>query len=293
MPVSLDQGAVTEPSGTAAATTRLVINADDFGLTPGVCEGILHGFDHGVVTSTSALVVAPAFETFAVRLRESALPAGIHLCAVGEDPPLCAPAEIPSLVDADGAFARNWKQFLVRAATGRIRSSDLDREFTAQIECLLHHGIIPTHVDTHQHLHLLPGVTGLVLDLADRHGIPAVRVIRTHRLRPVPIGVRALAAIASTRTRWRGLITSDTSDGLEDAGAMCADALSAALNRLGRRDGIADLTVHPGAAADPDRSRYRWGYRWAEELDSLCDPRTFDRIQKSGFKLASYRDLAR
>lgn len=74
------------------------MNADDYGLTPGVCEGILRAHREGIVTSTSVLTPAPAFEAHVGALRDSGLAAGLHLAVVGEDPPLLSASEIPSLV---------------------------------------------------------------------------------------------------------------------------------------------------------------------------------------------------
>lgn len=276
---------------------QLVVNADDFGLTEGVCDGILEAFDRGVVTSTSALVVAPAFDVHAARLRQSGLPTGVHLCAVGEDPPLCAPADVPSLVDSAGRFAADWRQFLARMLSGRIKRDDLEREFTAQIELLLSHGIKPTHLDAHQHLHLLPGMTGVALDLAQRYQIPAIRVIRTTAYRPLSLVVEMLAAITSLRGRRRGLLVPHAAAGLEQAGQMHTEVMLESLRSLAsscsaKPTGLADLTVHPGAASDPARSRYKWNYHWSAELDSLCDPRILEEIRDLGFTLVSYADLA-
>ena len=85
----------------------LIVNADDFGLTPGVSAGILEAHRNGIVTSTSVLAVAPAFEETAPALRraahESGIGVGVHLAAVGEDPPLLPRSRVASLVDAETA----------------------------------------------------------------------------------------------------------------------------------------------------------------------------------------------
>ena len=79
----------------AAATRLLIVNADDFGLTDGVCRAIVRAHREGIVTSTSALAVGPAFHRCASMLDDvPELGVGVHLAAVGEDPPLLSAREI-------------------------------------------------------------------------------------------------------------------------------------------------------------------------------------------------------
>ena len=97
-------------------TRLLIVNADDFGLTGAVSRGILRAHREGIVTSASLLAVAPAFEE-SVRLLSLAegIGIGIHLAAVGEDPPLLPAGRIRSLVSEDGRFAPGWGAFVKRA----------------------------------------------------------------------------------------------------------------------------------------------------------------------------------
>lgn len=269
----------------------LVVNADDFGLTPGICAGILRGHRDGVVTSTSALTTGPAFAAHAPALRDSGLPTGIHLCAVGEDPPVLSAAEVPSLVDRRGRFPMTWKRFVDRAARGLVDRDDLAREFAAQAEVLLDAGIRPSHVDSHQNLHLWPSVGAVALDLAAEHRIAVMRVTRTQAFGPRSIAVRTLARRAARHARRRGLVVPDSAIGLDDAGSMDAARLRMAVDRLSGGRGSADLTVHPGESHDPERSRYAWGYSWPTELDALCAPELRRQIDQRGFRLGSFTDI--
>jgi chitin disaccharide deacetylase len=268
--------------------TRLIVNADDFGLTPGVSDGILEAHRDGVVTSTSVLTVAPAFSAYAATLRDSGLPAGLHLCLVGEDPPLLSRSEIPTLVDTFGRFPLDWRQVLRRSTLGSLDPADLRREFTAQLEALRQHGITPTHLDAHQNLHLWPPVLSVVFELAERHGVRTLRLPGTRRLGPVNAGVRSLAALARRRADRIGLRTPDHADGLDDAGHLGPEAIRRAVDRFCRVGGRCDLTVHPGVRDDPDRNRYRWGYTWPDELAALCDPNLRDWFRRRDVHLESY-----
>lgn len=269
----------------------LVVNADDFGLTPGVCDGILTAHRHGILTSTSVLTPAPAFARHAAALRDSGLAAGLHLCAVGEDPPLLGPAEIPTLVDRHGRFPMSWRHFLVRAAGGRIDADDLRREFEAQHEALRTEGITPTHVDSHQNLHLWPAVGSVAVDLAVRHRIPVLRVTGTDRRGPLSLGVRLLGRRLVRRARRRDLLVPDVATGLDNAGGVDENRLRDMISWVGRADGHGDITVHPGSEHDPDRERYRWGYTWPEELRALCAPGMREHVSHSGLELGSFVDL--
>ena len=98
----------------------LVVNADDFGLTPGICDGILRAHAGGIVTSTTVIAVGPALAGRVEALHSSGLATGGHLTLVGEDPPLLSAAEIPTLVDDRGRLAPSWRTFVRRAALGRV-----------------------------------------------------------------------------------------------------------------------------------------------------------------------------
>lgn len=271
----------------------LVVNADDFGLSPGVCRGILRAADEGVVTSTSALVVAPGFAAHARALRDSGLGVGAHLCAVGEDPPLLSAAEVPTLVDERGRLPLTWRGFVARAARGRIDPADLRREFTAQLELLLGAGITPTHVDSHQNLHLWPAVTAVAFDLAATHGIRAVRLPRTTSRAPTALGVKLLGLRLRRTAQRRSMAVADASVGLDEAGRWSTPSMAAAIDQLGRAGHrTAELATHPGADPDPDRARYQWGYAWGQELDALCSEAVRTAVDGSGFTLGTFADLA-
>jgi chitin disaccharide deacetylase len=271
----------------------LIVNADDYGLTKGVSRAILHAHQEGIVTSTSALAVAPGFKPTVAWLRDTeGIGIGAHLAAVGEDPPLLSALEVPTLVDGQGRLASSWKSFLPRMAARQIDPDDLRLEFAAQIQRLQGAGLPLTHVDTHQHLHLWPGVADVVLDLAAEHGIPAVRVTRSSSLSPVGLLVRRLSARLARRADQRGLRSTDTATGLDQAGRFDGDRMRRAIARLGAGSAAtAELGTHPGQPGDADLDRYAWGYRWADELKALTAPATAAAVADAGFTLGTYADL--
>ncbi|MFM7062243.1 MAG: carbohydrate deacetylase [Actinomycetes bacterium] len=270
----------------------LIVNADDYGLTRGVAEGILRAGDLGVVTSTSVLAVAPAFGATVPALRQSGLGVGCHVALVGEDPLLLGRAEVPTLVDRNGRPATSWRTFLRRAARGSVDPEDMRREASAQLTACRDAGLVVDHLDTHQHLHLWPAVGEVITRLALDMGIPAMRLPRARRglqacgVRPL---ARRLAKVADTA----GVVVPDRFAGLDGAGHLGIPGMVRAVQAMAESGArSAELAVHPGMGSDPERSRYQWGYDWPGELEALCDPRLREAIARSGFHLATFTDLA-
>ena len=272
----------------------LIVNADDYGLTPGISHGILRAHREGIVTSTSVLAIGPAYPKVAHLLADHTdLGIGVHLAAVGEDPPLLSRSEVPTLFTRRGVLSEKWSEFLVRASLGRIDPDDVRREFTAQLEVIQELGLPISHLDAHQHLHLWPPMCRVVLDLAQRFGIPAVRVPRYRPTTVTGVGVTVLGRWVARCAARAGLRYPADAVGIEVAGQLDNARLHQLLARMAARGRPAvELTVHPGEDDDPDRARYRWGYRWPEELDALLGDPAREAVARYGFTLGTYADLA-
>jgi chitin disaccharide deacetylase len=279
----------------AAAPRLLIVNADDFGLTDGVCRAIVRAHREGIVTSTSALAVGPAFQRCVSMLDDVPdLGVGVHLAAVGEDPPLLSAREIPTLVDSRGRLPLSWRQFLPRVALHRIDLADVEREFTAQGEAVRAAvgAARVTHLDTHQHLHLWPRIDALVCRLAQRWHVPGVRVTRSLGRSLKGRMVNLLGHRLDRRARSSGLVIPGVFAGFDEAGGVTAARLAAVIEQLGAVDEqTAELGVHPGEHGDPDLARYEWGYRWGDELDALVAPEAREAVRRAGFTLGSFAAL--
>ena len=160
----------------SAAMRALVVNGDDFGLTPGINAGVLHAHTHGILTSASLFANAPATnDAIAIARRTSALSVGCHLTLV-DGFPLSAASELPTLAPG-GRFRRTWSEFIRDAVFGRIRLHEIEREVTAQVQRLAEAGMRVTHLDSHKHVHAYPPVFALVARVARLFGIRTVRVL--------------------------------------------------------------------------------------------------------------------
>ncbi len=155
---------------------RLIVNADDFGLHPLINEGILESHQQGIVTSTSLLASGEYFEdALTLAKTTSTLGVGLHICLVGGLSPVCDPREVPSLL-VDGKFPMTHTEFIKRLFTGQVKGSELRKEIAAQFHKVMGTGLPITHVDGHQHMHVLPQVLPMVAEQMKRYGLTKIRM---------------------------------------------------------------------------------------------------------------------
>ncbi|MHB8765378.1 MAG: carbohydrate deacetylase, partial [Deferrisomatales bacterium] len=279
-----------------AAGCRLVVNADDLGLSEAVNEGIAEGHRRGLVTAASLMACGQAFDHGAdLARRLPGLDPGVHLTLVGEAP-LLPPDRVPSLVGADGRFLPAAGAFARRYAAGAVRPDELAQELGAQVARVLARGLRPSHLDSHQHLHVLPGVLRVAVDLAQRHQIPFLRW-PAEALGAAALGtpgraleLLALRAVCGLAGRPRAVRTLDRFTGFLAGGRLDPTAL-AGLFRALPPGGTCELMCHPGRP-DPGSRHRHWGYRWADELGALTDPAARDVLAARGVRLTSFRELA-
>ena len=279
---------------TAASERLLIVNADDYGLTPAVSRGILRGVHDGVITSTSVLVLGCGFTRSVGWLRdETSLGVGVHLALVGEDPPLSSARDIPTLVDRRGRLPRSWRRLLPKVMAKQIDLADVERELAAQIGVAREAGLAIDHLNSHQHVHMFPGLRDIVVDLAHRFDVPAVRVTRMKGRGPVAWSMRRLATTLERELQADGIAFPGSAAGLDEAGRFDETAMLRALERFAASDvASVELSGHPGEAEDDERHRYRWGYHWGAELEAVLSPRVREAIDRYGYRLGTYRDLA-
>jgi predicted glycoside hydrolase/deacetylase ChbG (UPF0249 family) len=155
---------------------RLIVNADDFGLTRGINRAIGELHLAGVLTSATLMATGPAFDD-AIALAQSlpTLGVGCHIVLV-DGAPVSQPAHIPTLLGPDRKnFRPSLAAFTRDFFRGRIREAEIAHEAEAQIRRLQQSGIPVTHLDSHKHTHLLPAVTRALLRAMARCGVTAIR----------------------------------------------------------------------------------------------------------------------
>lgn len=276
----------------------LIVNADDLGLSKATNAGIIAAHCEGIVTATSLMAVGSAFAHAVDLLKATpSLDLGIHLTLVEERPILSAD-HLPSLTGGTGRFPRDAFVFTARYLTGRIRLAEIRSELAAQIEAVLSAGLTPSHLDSHQHLHLLPGIWQTTCELARRFGIKAVRRPRErpqawHRALGAGAGRLAQMTVLGAfclQPVPEDLRAPDRFTGFAFGGGLDRERLLATLDHLPKHGGC-ELMCHPGH--DDPASPYRhWGYQSARELAALTAPAVRDRIVARSIRLISFRDLS-
>lgn len=164
---------------------RLILNADDFGLSEDTVEATIRCFDEGSLTSASIMVGAPATEAALAFARgRPDLAFGVHLNLVGDGlwKPLTPPEKIVGLVDEEGTFLPT-SLARMRAMLGRLPVEQLEHEIAAQIAFVRDHGVEVTHVDSHRHVHKLPTIREALRRALGRFGIRRVRNVQDVYLR--------------------------------------------------------------------------------------------------------------
>ena len=282
-----------EAGASAERRALLIVTADDYGLTDGICRAIIQAHTHGIVTATSVLAVGRSFGYGAARLLDTpTLAVGAHLALVGEDPPILTAKEIPTLVDRRGALPLSYRTVVRRAALGRLDPADVRREFAAQLATVRAAGLDVAHLDTHQHTHLWPSVASAVVDLARDEGIGVVRAPRSAARGVTGRGVTTLARRLDRRLGAAGLRRSEYYAGLDEAGRLDQASLSGALLRAADAGARSiEVNTHPGEDGEPALGRFAWSYSWAGELDMLTAPGAAGTIERLGFRLGRPADL--
>lgn len=239
--------------------SRLIINADDFGLTPGINRSILELHNAGVLTSATLMATGPAFDdAIAIAIANPTLGVGCHV-VLTDGVPASPPETISTLLGPDGrSFRPSLLDFVQALLRGRIREEEIEREADAQIRKLQHAGITITHVDTHKHSHLFPAVARSLLRVLERAGIPAIRnpfePAFTQQLAHAGLKrrmqIRLLNSFESRfqrlpEIRDRKILTTGGTVGVSATGNLNTTPLTQILNSL-PTEGTYELVCHPG-----------------------------------------------
>jgi len=250
---------------------KLIVNADDFGLTQGINEGIIDAFENGILTRTSIIANASCFD-HAVSLAKKCprMPIGIHLTLI-EEKPLSGAEKIKSLTDTNGFLLKNHKGFLLRYLRKQIKLDEVNAELEAQIKKVLERGITISHIDSHQHLHLLPGIFKIALALMKKYNIHSVRLPRLafkHLLSFKDSSLGALSLSCKKLLKNEKIAHPDRLLGLRLAGSLKEASLVRLLEDV--REGITEIICHPGIADAAFKQNYaHWRYDPYAELQAL------------------------
>jgi predicted glycoside hydrolase/deacetylase ChbG (UPF0249 family) len=249
---------------------RLIVNADDFGRSAGVDNGIVRAHREGIVTSATFMTNAPSTPHAATLAREAqTLDLGVHLVLTYAKP-LSDPALIPSLVREDGSFWRP-SELLARPIDRTEALIEYRAQFARARELV---GREPTHIDTHHWVHDHPALSWAVCELARETGAAA----RTHTPRQ------------RDEYRAKGVRTSDHFiREFQHPGHIDVTALVALLSRL--EDGVTELMCHPGEL-DPELvATSAYARERPIELATLTDRRVREALERERITLTTFAEL--
>lgn len=284
----------------------LIVNADDFGLDPLVNEGIARAWRNGFVTSTSVITCAPAFEDAVERLQKlpltgnNGLGTGIHLTLVGGLKPVLPAEKIPTLLTDEGVFPADYMEFARMFYFGGMKITEIQAELEAQIDKGIAAGLKFTHLDSHQHVHVLPGMQDIAIKLCRTYGIGAMRVPAEaygffggyNCSAGRKIGKWGLTfwaeRLRSKLTEYK-IKTTDNFFGMAAGGNLNEELVANILKAV--PEGTSEIMTHPGISDAALGKKFSWGYHWEEEMNAFTSPVNLELLELRGIKLRRFDEL--
>lgn len=276
--------------------TNLIVNADDFGLTEDINRGIVDGFNNGIITSASLIATMPAFQHAVGLARENPdLDTGVHLSLTVGTP--CSNSTRLAPILKDGEFIRSYVHVIRSIYANRIHMRDIENELSAQIAKIKEAGIEISHVDSHQHIHMVPCLFKLMVTLIKELQIRFVRIpdelVSAKQLATTKgwgLFVLGLIGRVSRRRLLRAkLNTTDYFWGLSCSEAMSLNDLTHTLKSL--KPGVNELMCHPGYDDGTLDPVYGSPSFRQEELAALTYRKVFEVIRQRGIQLTNYRKV--
>jgi predicted glycoside hydrolase/deacetylase ChbG (UPF0249 family) len=273
----------------------VIVHADDYGLAPGVNRAIEEGLASGVLHSASIVLGGEhAAEALAWAASHPQFDFGVHL-NLTQGRPVLAPERVPSLCGADGRF-RSLTSILARSFIGRVALPEIAAEWRAQIAMTRAAGVRISHLDSHQHVHLIPRIfRGVAVRLATEERVSLRAMdgpIAPGAARPNVKGIAlSVATRLSVGRRFRHLVAARGGGiGLRDHATL--DALRASLQGAKPGETI-ELVVHPGFLDEGLRDSgdsYRDGREGERALLASEETRSWFRL--SDFSPSDFRARA-
>jgi hopanoid biosynthesis associated protein HpnK len=287
----------------------LIINADDFGLTPGVNRGICQSHRHGILTSTSLMANLPAFEDAVTLARANPnLGVGVHF-NLTEGRPISPAGQVTTLLNGNGGFISDYQVVLKKLFSRRLNLAEVERELRAQLQKIRQAQLQPTHIDSHKHLHIFPGIIEVVIRLALEYNIKKIRLplestsfIKKSLL---PSGWNSKVAIkqyanmkiiaffsrrAAEKFKQNGIKTNDNFFGILYTGFLNTRVLAEAINRL--TPGCWEIMTHPGCwDAELNTMHTRLFQQREAEMQALQAPELRNALAEKEIKLINYAQL--
>ncbi|MBO3461873.1 hopanoid biosynthesis-associated protein HpnK [Aetokthonos hydrillicola Thurmond2011] len=278
----------------------VIINGDDFGFSSGVNQGIITAHKEGVLTSTSLMVTAPAFdEAVALAHEHPKLAVGLHL-VLGSGKSVLPPSQIPHLVDSNGNFSDKHNEAGIHYHLSKGARQELPLEIRAQLEKFRSTGLQLSHVDGHNHMHFNPIVLHTLVSLAEEFNIKVIRLPYEELgfTLNVDSGDRVMKIIwylvmsglrryGEPLLKAKGIISPKRVYGWLESGRMSEDYLLGLIPQI--QEDFVEIYCHP-AIAIPGEPRNGPQGAGQLELNALTSPRIREMLASKGFELINYNN---
>ncbi|MSR86176.1 ChbG/HpnK family deacetylase [Candidatus Woesearchaeota archaeon] len=249
---------------------KLIINADDFGYTKEINQGILDGHRFGTITSTTIMTNEKEFD-HAIGIYPKSLGMGVHLNLTWGN----------SLITGK-PFSKNNKY---KAVLGRINPEFVEKEYRSQIEKLLEVGIRPDHLDSHQHLHAFSPMRKVIVQLAEEYHIYKIRWPKEKHTQILPSMSFINQKIINLKIKKCPIKTTDHFFGVLHTGQPRLKHFLSYLNF----EGTAEICCHPGKQASQNKDRL---YKTRQkELDILTNDLFLNTIKEKNIQLITFKEL--
>lgn len=276
---------------------KLIVNADDFGKSNKVNESIRIGFKHGIIRAASLMANGNAFEEAVEIINENPeLDVGIHF-TLTQGKSILNSDQIKSLINPiTNCFYNNSLEFSKRYYLNKLSFSEIKNEFTAQYQKILDQGVRISHIDSHQHIHLLPKIFDTVIELAKKLNVRYVRIpdekIKGYMILnrnlisriPAMITLKALSLINKRKVSTR----IETFTGFYFGGTLNEENLTKLIYQL-PQTGTCELMCHPGF--EPAGENKSSLYIKTEENEALIDKDVKSLLTDKNIEIVSFRKL--
>lgn len=297
---------------------RIIINADDLGMTRGTNEGIFEAATEGLVSSVSLIVTMPAsnhaIEQIIPQIKMTGV--GIHI-SLDNGRCLSSPENVPHLVYSNGYFKHKFSSLVYMLTYGSKKEeliSEIEREIDAQITKVLNNNILVDHIDGQSHIHMIPEIFSIVTHLARRYNIRAIRtcfepyyfcrkfsknllpfssLIDNNFLKHIVLNHYA----KKNKKKLNGMTTTDTFYGVLHTGKMDVSVLTSILQNL--KGKTVEILTHPGKSVIADgeyiennlTKKHVLSKNRLVELEATKSSEIKSLITKQNYKIVTFKDI--
>lgn len=278
---------------------HLIVNADDFGLHEHINAGIIESHLRGCVTSTTIMAGGAAFN-HAVNLAKRCpkLSVGVHLTLVELDP--VARGHNDTLLTRHGSLLPNHREFTKKFFRGAIKKDHIAHELRCQMQKVVGCGLSISHIDSHRHLHVLPGMAGIIASIAREFSVSKIRLpseafwyFKAGRPAFTRVMTRSFITgcsyITDRQYKKAGFSSPQYFYGMSEGGRMLHSKLLTIIQSL--PDGVSEIMVNPVTSNLALQKEFPWDYCWQKEMAVLTNKEVLDTIKLREIQLINFREL--